>query len=714
MKGDPLTISGDDDSTVVESSPAPPSGAVDRSALIDEAVETYFEQQRQGLPVSYSEIAARYRGYGSALESSVLRQIEVEDFLAASGRPQTSWPANGDEIGPFRVIERLGAGSFARVYLCDDCQLDGRQMVLKVGRSSLQEAKTLSRLHHPHIVPIYSILADSGPGECVICMPFLGRSTLQDLIALLAESPRPWDGAMLRSAGSLWTRPSDLVSDSDPAYETPHRSFSDAVLYVGKALASALQYAHAKGVLHGDLKPSNVLLTPGGAPVLLDFNLSGDALHDSAPRGGTLPYMPPEQLRALASDASRRDPSAYDARSDLYSLGACLFELATGRPPIDVSSDATDETALAREMLVRLRARRPETLLPAACVDVQIAKLISQCLRFDPEQRPQSATDLLRAFHRLQGRRGRVARTARRHRRVFAALSFATLAAAFTVGFYFYQLPPRHLRLTTSAVEARQRGESDQSIQLLREAIAVRPEFWPARYQLGWTLIDAGRVTDACDVFAELTKAELPFSVHADLGYSYQLLGNHTVAVPCYRLAMQAGDERPAVLNNLGLALQLGQTAASRRDELAESRELLDAALSIAPDSKIILVNRLQLQIMEWQPEDDVAMSRVLNLCGRIEPMAPHTPRQAATVALAWATVAKSDPDYSDRAIDALHSAIALGGRPSADDLLDSPAWKHLVSHPRFAELVAAARRNDVSTVAGGPERLISVERRLP
>src|SRR5206468_1741103 len=109
-------------------------------------------------------------------------------------------------------------------------------------------------------------------------------------------------------------------------------SFVQAVLWLASRLADGLAHAHERGILHRDLKPANILLTDEGQPMLLDFNLAEDTKRrptaSAALLGGTLPYMAPEQLRALQGGHR-----PLDGRSDLYALGVILFELLTGRHP---------------------------------------------------------------------------------------------------------------------------------------------------------------------------------------------------------------------------------------------------------------------------------------------------------------------------------------------------------------------------------------------
>src|SRR5262249_19624358 len=111
-----------------------------------------------------------------------------------------------------------------------------------------------------------------------------------------------------------------------------HGTYVEGIRHLGAQLADALDFLHRAEICHRDLKPSNVLLTPNGRAVLLDFNLSFDALRVEQRFGGTLPYMAPEQLRAVdfPTDA---EVGAVGPRSDLFAFGVLVYELLTGRHP---------------------------------------------------------------------------------------------------------------------------------------------------------------------------------------------------------------------------------------------------------------------------------------------------------------------------------------------------------------------------------------------
>ena len=202
-------------------------------------------------------------------------------------------------------------------------------------------------------------------------------------------------------------------------------------------LADGLAHAHDRGILHRDLKPANVLLGDDGEPLLLDFNLATDTKlrsHASAALiGGTLPYMAPEHLQAL-KDGTRLP----DARSDLYSLGAILFELLTGHPPFPIY------TGPVREVLPAMIAERMAPVPPLRQWNPEISpaveSIVHRCLHADPAYRYRSASELHEDLRRQlddlplkhapePSVRERLGKWARRHRRL-TSMTTVTLVAA--------------------------------------------------------------------------------------------------------------------------------------------------------------------------------------------------------------------------------------------------------------------------------------------
>ncbi len=261
-------------------------------------------------------------------------------------------------------IERELAGGMARVFVARDNRL-GRRVVVKVVSTEALAFDGIARfqreielaigLQHPHIVPILS--AGHVDGTPYLVMPYV-------------------DGASVRT-----------LLDSGPL------RLVDAVRIL-RGVSLALSFAHARGVVHRDIKPDNILLA-GGTPVVADFGiakaLSGSRTERPADRGLTMPgmslgtptYMAPEQI---AGDADS------DHRADIYSLGVLGYEMLAGEPPFTGSPQQLFAAHLA-EAPVPLWERRPE--MPKA-----LAELIMECLRKQPAERPQDAGAIAEALDR--------------------------------------------------------------------------------------------------------------------------------------------------------------------------------------------------------------------------------------------------------------------------------------------------------------------------
>jgi serine/threonine protein kinase len=200
--------------------------------------------------------------------------------LATSDEAIVPLPGPGDRVLHFELVEEIGRGAFARVFLARQQALANRSVVLKLTATPGGEPQRLARLQHPNIVPLYSV--HQVGSLYAVCMPYLGRVTLCRAVARLAEpgQPRPRTGRDLFAP--LFDRNPPPLDQTEPLASLARMTRVEAALWLAAQLAGGLAHAHARGILHRDLKPANVLLTDAGVPMILDFNMSADAARPAA------------------------------------------------------------------------------------------------------------------------------------------------------------------------------------------------------------------------------------------------------------------------------------------------------------------------------------------------------------------------------------------------------------------------------------------------
>ena len=270
----------------------------------------------------------------------------------------------GKTLGPYQILDKLGEGGMGEVYRAHDSRL-GRDVALKILPEAMatdpaglarfeREARAVAALNHPHIVTIYT--TEEAEGTRFMTMEVVEGRTLDQLI---------------------------------PSGGLPMVQFFD----IAMALADALQAAHQKHITHRDLKPSNVMVADDGRVKVLDFGLASAAEQPRADAGadvtkpaltragtilGTIPYMSPEQLEG----------KPIDHRSDLFSLGVVLYEMASGERPFRGDSSPALMSSILRDHPMALAVRRPD-------VPDGVARLVARCLQKPLRDRMQSAQDVL-------------------------------------------------------------------------------------------------------------------------------------------------------------------------------------------------------------------------------------------------------------------------------------------------------------------------------
>jgi serine/threonine protein kinase/TolB-like protein len=320
--------------------------------------------------------------------------------------------AAGTRLGPYEVLELIGAGGMGEVYEARDTRL-GRTVALKLLPSELgadperrarfeREARAIASLAHPHICTLFDVGEDAPTSTETRIRPLgAARGGLEG-----AEGPRPEPRVPVHYLVMERLRGETLAERLREG-----RIPLPLALEVGAQIAEALDAAHTAGIVHRDLKPGNIMLTTGGAgrsavtsAKLLDFGLAKLAAHGELPalvseasavthsapmtaRGtilGTLPYMAPEQLEGKASDA----------RTDIWALGAILYEMVTGRRAFLADNDVS--------LIGRILNAEPPalaTIQPATPTDLDRA--VRKCLAKAPAERWETAHDVAEELRRI-------------------------------------------------------------------------------------------------------------------------------------------------------------------------------------------------------------------------------------------------------------------------------------------------------------------------
>ena len=575
-------------------------------------------------------------GSGNSSDLSLSKSMS----LGGIREPEVKLPEAGQTIGGFHLVGELGRGAFGRVFLAKERQLADRPVALKVARRGSREPQALARLQHTHIVPVHSYRVDPATGLHLLCMPYLGRVTLAQVLADPVT--------MVARSGAELVAVVDRIAPADEAggggsgrTELACRPFARAIAWWGARLAEALQHAHERGVLHRDVKPSNVLIAGDGLPLLVDFNLAqapiGEGPVDEAftAPGGTLAYMAPEQLEALA----RGDADGVDARCDVYALGVVLYEaLASARPFAPPVGALSVEEALGRaaaerrEGAVPLRRDHPE--VPPA-----LEAVVRRCLEPDPAYRYASARELaddLQAvaddgplYHAREPQPARTLRWVRRRRRPLGAIVFA----ATTVAVIVWSLSEgHHYRAERSAEaehqiangeEAEGRGEFSLAASFYRAAASQPGPYRVGRdpramlrsaldkaeaLKLARTLLERAEPLkflllevegEPASAVAELRETLAPFYVLEENPRWFELPGPKLLDAAMRGRVSQAVDE-------LLYLYVLGQDGRNAAADLRKLIELCDRALAFTRTPG------------PWQAER-------ARLTARIDPLAPRT-----------------------------------------------------------------------------------------
>jgi serine/threonine protein kinase/tetratricopeptide (TPR) repeat protein len=444
------------------------------SVLLDE----YLAGLERGQPLDRAQLIADSPDLAGPIQV-YLDSLELLQDAAAGFAPmamatevsadQTSYEQVSDEkrVGDFRIIAEVGRGGMGIVYEAWQLSLD-RRVALKVlpfaslldGKQIARfrnEAQAAARLHHPNIVPVFAVGIERGVHY--YAMQFIDGQPLDRVIAAVRAQTRSWD-----------ERPQEAVDDVSSgltaAYAGDPSNYFREVARLGVQAATALHAAHEEGIVHRDIKPSNLLLDVTGKLWVADFGLARCRADSDLTRSGdlvgTLHYMSPEQ--ALG------DTAIVDHRSDIYSLGATLYELLTLRQAVR----GKDAVAIVRSL------DQEEPYLPRQWdpnIPLDLETIVLKTMAKSPAERYGTAQELADDLQRfldgqpIVARRptlaDRIGKWTSRHKHAAIASTIVMLVAIMGLAWGMVELT-RQSRETARALSIAEENHQQYRRQLAR------------------------------------------------------------------------------------------------------------------------------------------------------------------------------------------------------------------------------------------------------
>lgn len=402
----------------------------------------------------------------ASLIGSLLKDSFIGDASRTAPVERLALPGLNDVIFGFRLLQELGTGSFAKVFLAKQGELADREVVLKVSGIEGSEPQTLAQLQHTHVVPIYSVHEDLRLGLRAVCMPYFGGASLskvleqvwakknipiggQNLVEALdrVSGPEPATRSNQRSTTASSDKPESASQSAHTARDTlAGLSYVQAAVWTICRLAEGLQHSHERNVIHRDIKPSNILMSAEGQPLLLDFNVSQtiECIPHDTSLGGTIAYMAPEHLRAAMSHDAANIPLV-NQQSDVYSLGLVLYEMLSGASPF-VKSATASMAPQHLDAILAERERPVPSLKKISRLEIpwSLESIVRKSLAVQPRDRYASAAQFAEDLNRFLldqplkfapelSLREQIGKWVRRHPRLTTSTIITLVAAMFIV-----------------------------------------------------------------------------------------------------------------------------------------------------------------------------------------------------------------------------------------------------------------------------------------
>ncbi|MBK7642697.1 MAG: serine/threonine protein kinase [Planctomycetes bacterium] len=513
----------------------------------------------------------------------------------------TELAALPDRLGDFQILELLGEGGMGAVYRARQLSV-GRDVALKIVRPELvflpharerfrREIDAVSKLQHPGIVPVYAVGEERGIPYFAM-EKIAGTTLARALESLAGRDPAGLTGEDLAraivSASAAGASGSAGAELANALAALRARTWVEACVLLARDVAHALAHVHARGLLHRDVKPSNLAIDLHGRVQLFDFGLASarEAGDEAASRFtrtgsrlGTLLYMSPEQVRG----------EELDARADVYGLGATLYEMLALRSPFHAATPrASEELILAGEL--------PALHSANARVSSDLELVCRTALELDRERRYADAQSFARDLDnvlahrtieaRAVGLRVRCARWAQRHPAWSVGLALSVLAGVGVPSALYLQQRAHAERLAQSL--ASETKAHDEALVALGDAeitsrflgnllLGASPERSGGRERSVRELLDDGRKT-----IGELdANPKIQARALVVLGDAYARLGRFDDALPLVQRGVAMEREQRGRLEDASLlALNQLATLLQRNARYEESERLFREALA--------------------------------------------------------------------------------------------------------------------------------------
>jgi tetratricopeptide (TPR) repeat protein len=567
--------------------------------IIEQAVQRFADAQLQGQQPNIDEFVKQYPEFESQIRQRIqslqkidslfdcLMQADDSDFSDAIAE----YNLIGQKLGDFEILKMIGQGGMGAVFLARQVSLD-REVALKVishiGGAQVKhldrfkrESKVLAKISHPNIVPIYEV-GQHGPYSYFAMEYVKGVSLDKVLSSIRNAKPDEKASEVMHKCLEVQTSVAVDKNNNSNGAEID----TDYIVRISRiivSIASALDYAHNKGILHRDVKPSNILINTEGTAKLVDFGLAKaetqQTITITGEFFGTPSYVSPEQIRK---------PETVDCRSDVFSLAATYYECLTLHPPF--GGDTVNETLT---QVISREAIPPKKYCPRLSTDFNTVLL--HALEKLPEDRYQTAADFstdianLLEFKPITAKRPsitqRAYKTLRRNPLKITIVGISILVVVLSYFVYSSFIQTRNktniIKFHTAGLREYEAGRFTEAVTFFKKVLEVNPKDAEAYYSIGecYALEDNEKAIEAYQQAIKIDPKHA--AAYWGLGLCYGAMKHYQESIDSYRQAIKIDH------HNADTHLGLGDSyvAIEHYEEAIESYN--QAALIEPNDSEI-------------------------------------------------------------------------------------------------------------------------------